>query len=286
MDYPPPDFIERISVMMEREKMCSLTSHDLFSETGLKPDMREIISRWYLEVSQEFGIALHTVAVAQNYFDRCVVKNNGGSVDLQLLALSCLVTASKFFDQRPISFVEARSIVENMYDQSALVATENRILELLDWKLNCVTSYETMSMFLSYDINKDELMSHANLFLIFSLSDSSFVGYTPTILGLASILCAFDNTGITPQFWTAWISQFMTLGPEVRECAKMMLDCMTRHSPPPSDEPAHSSAKDVDSRCESPVNVTDVLGAAVPNDEFSKALRTGEDQFFAISDFF
>ena len=99
-----------------------------------------------------------------------------------------------------------------MYDQSALVATENRILELLDWKLNCVTSYETMSMFLSYDINKDELMSHASLFLIFSLSNSSFVGYTPTVLGLASILCAFDNTGITPQFWTAWISQFMTLG--------------------------------------------------------------------------
>ena len=50
MDYPPPDFIERISVMMEREKMCSLTSHDLFSQSGLKPDMREIISRWYLEV--------------------------------------------------------------------------------------------------------------------------------------------------------------------------------------------------------------------------------------------
>lgn len=277
--------------MMTEEMKTTLSTHDLFAETGMKPEMREIINRWFLEVSQDFGIPYHTIAAAQNYFDRCVVKNKGGSVDLQLLALSCLTTASKFFEQRPINFGEAQSIVQNLYDQKALMATENRILQLLDWKLNCVTSYEAMAMFLSFDLNEEELISHAELFLLFSLSETSFVGYTPTTLGLASVICAFDNTGISSEYWLTWISKFLTLGPEVRHCADMMMKCMIRHSPPSSVAQADEKTAASSPRCESPANVTDVLSAVESESDLMNVFQddcnsSNSHSFFSVSDFF
>jgi hypothetical protein len=58
-----------------------------------------------LKVGNDFAIPEHTISVALNYFDRCIVENKGATLDLHLLAVTCLTVASKFFSRVPMTIV-------------------------------------------------------------------------------------------------------------------------------------------------------------------------------------
>lgn len=238
-----PDFVERVSIILSEERQDHVSAKILFSdETGLRFEWRDQIGQWLTQVAQQCAISYHTIAVALKYFDRCVVMNKGAAADLHLLALSCLSIASKFFDHQPLSMADVQAIVHHRYDKKAIVATEHRVLILLDWKLNCVTSYETMATFLQYFENNYDLFTRAELFLVFAISDSAFLDYLPSDLGLASILCAFKNAGVSSESWLNWVGSLVQISSSVFDCEKLLLSCLIKH--PPED------------RCESPDTVT------------------------------
>jgi hypothetical protein len=261
--------------MLADESLYVVPSTPLFStSTGMQPQWRETIAQWYIQIAQTYQVPNHTVAVALNYFDRCVLANKGASVDLHLLALTCLTIASKFFEPRPITIAEAQNIVQLRYDQKAIVATEQRVLQLLDWKLNSITSYEILTTLLLFDPNRDELTAHAELFLLISLSEGTFIDFPPSVLGMASILCAYDNAGLSPEAWVDWLSCMTALPAAVGPCVELMMSSMVRLAVPPPTPCENLEFSHKAARSCSPVNVSDI--AALHEEEPSTSFACFE----------
>lgn len=223
------DFAERLGAMAERELGNIVSQADLFSPSvGMQPEWRAKIGDWLVEMAHAVDIPYHTVAVALAYLDQVAVHSTGIRWDLQLLSLTCLFIASKFFQSKPLSAVEVALLSNGKYSTAHITETEKIVLECLQWKLNVVTPHEVMATLLTFEDNRDLLMAQAELFLVFTMTDLAFIGAPPSTLGAASILCAFEQTNLPFAGWLARLESagIVPVTDESRKLALMMLACV------------------------------------------------------------
>jgi hypothetical protein len=200
-------------------------------------------------------------------------------------------------------------VAQNNFSRNDIIATEQRVLDLLQWQLNCVTACEAAAVFVFSEDNREELLSHARVFLLIGVSESAFVGAKPSVVALSSILSAFDTMKLCPLQWVSKMGHLVEFSvsplsflllfncvygrsfcprsnstffqPEVSECHSLMAASIFQH------EPCTLPAPDVP--CESPANITDSFLMDVGDDDLFSACQDhqlGKDLGFTISDFF
>ena len=68
-------------------------------------DWRYRIVRWMLRAADEFAVSRETALIAMSYCDRFLLKKKIDRYLFQVVAVSCLFTATKLFEKRPIKMV-------------------------------------------------------------------------------------------------------------------------------------------------------------------------------------
>lgn len=74
---------------------------------GLLPAWRAQIVAWMFDVSSEFGLSRTCTLAAVQLLDRFLSKQQVRHSELQMLALTCVVVASKVHDVAPVRMVRA-----------------------------------------------------------------------------------------------------------------------------------------------------------------------------------
>ena len=114
--------IDNLSSLLEVEKRkycfstaeCNQYRLELNGAAGLEGsssnnvDWRYRIIRWMLRASDEFSVSRETALIAMSYCDRFLLMKKISRHLFQIVAISCLFTASKLFEKRPIKMVSWR----------------------------------------------------------------------------------------------------------------------------------------------------------------------------------
>ena len=144
-----------------------------------------------------------------NYFDRyctaLVAENQEQGIPrerVQLIAMTCLMLASKFFDRRTPSIEDMSKIAQHVYTPGEFRQLELEILDRLKWLLHVPLPHTFFSMLMRVvDVAESPTpekgkISSSNLqkwgFILIDLSgfEYDFLKYSPLVIAMAALLCS------------------------------------------------------------------------------------------------
>ena len=120
---------------------------------------------------EDFSLQTQTAGVAVSYFDRYVsmVGEKGlCKKSVQLLAITCVLIASKFSEIKMPGLDDLCEVAHNKYSKAELKAMELETLRVLKWELHAVTPHDALQQ-LSIATNLAEagkpFLDHAEFFI-------------------------------------------------------------------------------------------------------------------------
>jgi hypothetical protein len=111
-------------------------------QTDLSYFMRAILADWLIEVAVEYELENQTLFLCVGYVDRFLSRYPVDRAKLQLLGVSCMLLASKYWEARPPSVEELIYISDRTYSREQVLAMEGVLLTSLDFALCQVTPWE------------------------------------------------------------------------------------------------------------------------------------------------
>jgi hypothetical protein len=243
---------ERLVRMLSRERDC-LPRPDLIEAVqrdGMRPVWRSKVASWLLEFEEEFDITQDTIAAAVNYMDRYLSQVSTKRSLLQLLAISAILVASKLHEAFPLRVSELRELADGTYQESDIKLMELELLRVIQWQLHPVTPQAVMShlvLFVEDAATCCSVFEDAVTFLDVALPEYEFLTFHPSAQAAASILCAFETSGLAgAQEWRLRVRQYGVLdGLAVELCKQRMLAVFNSFCPqqPPLARADHDTAR-------------------------------------------
>lgn len=134
--------IDNLSSLLEVEKRkycfstadCNQYRLELNGAAGLEGsssnnvDWRYRIIRWMLRASDEFSVSRETALIAMSYCDRFLLMKKISRHLFQIVAISCLFTASKLFEKRPIKMASLMNYTQCKFDRDEVISIEGELL--------------------------------------------------------------------------------------------------------------------------------------------------------------
>lgn len=121
--------------------------------TPLDSSMVLIACDWILELMASFKFHRSTCHCALNYFQRAlhggILRNRNARQHLQLVAVACMLIASKVEEVGAPSVNQYVECTDNAYTIAQIVSMEREILTLLQWNLHPPTLMHWLSVFWS-----------------------------------------------------------------------------------------------------------------------------------------
>jgi hypothetical protein len=155
--------------------------------------MRGILVDWLVEVHYKFRLQSPTLWLCINLLDRYLEKKTLLRNKLQLLGVTCLFVACKFEEIYPPEVRDCVYITDNAYNRDEVLAMEQSVLSVLDYKLCVPTGYHFLTRYLNI-INANE----KTRFLAFyyaerNLQESLSFNHKPSELVSAALYAALQH---------------------------------------------------------------------------------------------
>ncbi|CAK4665845.1 hypothetical protein LEN26_014368 [Aphanomyces euteiches] len=106
---------------------------------GMKRSWRSQVYDWLVSIANTADFEPLTVALAINYLDRYLSVVSIKQSELELLALVCMLCASKFNEKDCLSVAEVGQMVDSKYTASQVAAVERALMKTLGWNLHVIT---------------------------------------------------------------------------------------------------------------------------------------------------
>jgi len=171
------------------------------SDCSLRREQREAVVIFNSEVAEDFGLHPQTAALAMNYFDRycssLVAEDHPIPKDrVQLLSMTCLLLASKFFDRHTPS-IEDMCRIAHVYELEEFRAQELDTLGRLEWLLHVPLPHNFLTMLLRITNAGTANMTKCSCLLIdLTAFEYEFLKYPPLVIAYAAFLCSARFEGI------------------------------------------------------------------------------------------
>lgn len=135
--------------MTERTELSTFNLSFMDEVQGdLSYPMRAILIDWLVEVCEEFSLQPQTFFLGIAYLDRFLSLVPIDRSQLQLLGVTSLLTASKFWEIYPPSVDDYIYIADNTYDRQEVLRMENSVLLTLEFRLAVPTPYDFLQQLL------------------------------------------------------------------------------------------------------------------------------------------
>lgn len=151
---------------------------------------RRKVAYWVFCFEDEFDVEIDTILLALSLFDR-VLSIVPIKIDhLQLLALSCVLCATKLKEVKPFDIKHLTKFVEGSYSIKDILEYEELITTTLDFKLESITSIQFLQVFLICyknmfnNVNFEVFADLATILLEYTFYETKYLKYKPSELAL------------------------------------------------------------------------------------------------------
>ncbi|KAL4446358.1 hypothetical protein ABPG77_003165 [Micractinium sp. CCAP 211/92] len=150
-----PDLAEMLSVLCEGESelqpIAGFLDHHgptVSAEHFLDASMRRTATSWLVEVASEFGLHQETLFLGVALLDRFLSSSRGvPRTQLQLVAVACMLIASKHEEEMHPSVLDFTNIADNCFVPGDLLRMEAIVLDCLSFRVNTPTAHTFLSMY-------------------------------------------------------------------------------------------------------------------------------------------
>ena len=189
--------------------------------------MRSILVDWLLEVSVEYGLQHHTLLLCVSYIDRFLSVRAIDRTRLQLLGVTALLVAAKYWEIRPPLIDDFLYISDHTYSRDEVVAMERTMLHELHWEIGGCTALD-FTRFLLWEMGHVEpLTEHmAHLLIDLWLLEQDSVGCRQAVVGGSCLVAAV--WAVSGERWLG-LSRVLRFGlRETELCVESMLRAWRR----------------------------------------------------------
>ncbi|RAL37687.1 hypothetical protein DM860_000381 [Cuscuta australis] len=198
-----PDLDESIAGLIndERNFVPGIDYAERLHSQSIDAAARGDSVNWILKVQQRYGFQPLTAYLAVNYFDRFIYARrlplkNGWPV--QLLSIACLSLAAKMEESLVPSLSQLQvEGVKYMFEPKTIRRMELHVLTVLDWRLRTITPFSFLPFF-AYKLDPTGtytgfFISKAIDLILSNIQEASFLGYWPSCIAAATMLCAAND---------------------------------------------------------------------------------------------
>mmetsp|Transcript_43459 Transcript_43459/g.105342 ORF Transcript_43459/g.105342 Transcript_43459/m.105342 type:complete len:436 (+) Transcript_43459:556-1863(+) len=188
-------------------------------DTRIDEYCREQIVEWSFRVVDYFRIDREVVAVSSSLLDRFLAVCHCDRSTFKLAATTTLHLAVKLLHPCKLAELGVLSdLSRGEFDMQDVAAMERHILESLEWKLHPPTPMAISTILLDHIFSEhslhltstdmDDLYDISSFFTELALCDYYFVGVTPSVTALASVVNALEgmfgpDNKVAPRILTA-----------------------------------------------------------------------------------
>lgn len=198
--YKDPVLIEDSRVfrnMLEIEEFyLAATNYFQMVQQEIKPNMRQIVTDWMLEVCIDQNCHVNVFLLSCNIMDRFLSQLRIKKSQFQLVAAATVFIASKLADPCPVTGSELVRYTDDTYSLSELLEMELLILSKLKWDLSAVTPYDFLEHLLRLlqeegpMLQEEQFKKNTERIIINCAKEFRFSMYTPSMLSSAAIATA------------------------------------------------------------------------------------------------
>jgi len=198
--YKDPVLVEDTRVfrnMLEIEEFyCAATNYFQMVQHEIRPNMRQIVTDWMLEVCFDQNCHANVFLLSTNIMDRFLSQLGIKKSQFQLVAAATVFIASKLVDPCPIPGSDLVRYTDDTYTLTELLEMELLILSKLKWDLSAVTPYDFLEHLLRLlqeedpVIQEEQFRKNTERIIINCAKEFRFSMYTPSMLSSAAIATA------------------------------------------------------------------------------------------------
>ncbi|XP_013134837.1 PREDICTED: G1/S-specific cyclin-D2-like [Papilio polytes] len=118
-------------------------------QIDIQPFMRKVVTTWMLEVCEEQQCEEQVFPLAVSYMDRFLSHRAISRQQLQLLAVTALLLASKFRQCHPLCVDLLCAYTDNSVYPNEVRQWEVMLLQRLNWQLSIATAFDFVDPFLA-----------------------------------------------------------------------------------------------------------------------------------------
>lgn len=162
-------------------------------QTDIEPYMRKVVTTWMLEVCEEQSIEDQVLPLAVNYMDRflctCRIKRS----QLQLLAATCLLLASKIRCCNSFQLDLLSAYTDYSVTPENITSWEILVLSKLQWNLAAVTGFDYIDQLIersTWGQDSPYLRRHAHTLVSICYTEPSLIQTTPSLIAAACVCSA------------------------------------------------------------------------------------------------
>ena len=152
---------------------------------------RTVVIEWLSYIAHFFSQSNETLFLSINIMDRYISKKRISLNIYQLVAISSYLIASKYEDTNSPSISDLIYISKNIYTHNDIIAMEKDILNILNFDIFSVSSYQFFSFFyLVSNLNNKILFCLGHLILEICLLNIEIMSCDKSLLAIGSLIIA------------------------------------------------------------------------------------------------
>ncbi|KAJ2950530.1 hypothetical protein O0L34_g8773 [Tuta absoluta] len=162
-------------------------------QIDIQPFMRKVVTTWMLEVCEEQQCEEQVFPLAVSYMDRFLASRAISRQQLQLLAVTAMLLASKFRQCHPLSVDLLCAYTDNSVHPDEVRQWEVMLLQRLNWQLSIATAFDFVEPFLArvpWGRTNPLVRTHALTLTSVCYTETEFLLVPPSLIAVACITAA------------------------------------------------------------------------------------------------
>ncbi|XP_026491511.2 G1/S-specific cyclin-D2-like [Vanessa tameamea] len=162
-------------------------------QIDIQPFMRKVVTTWMLEVCEEQQCEEQVFPLAVSYMDRLLAQRAISRQQLQLLAVTALLLASKFRQCHPLSVDLLCAYTDNSVFPHEVRQWEVMLLQRLNWQLSIATAFDFVEPLLArvpWGRSNPLVRTHALTLISVCYTETEFLLVPPSLIAVACITAA------------------------------------------------------------------------------------------------
>lgn len=217
-------------------------------QSDLSFAMRSILIDWLIEVCEEYNLSTQTLYLGVAYIDRFLSQHPIERSKLQLIGVTAVFVAAKYWEIRPPMVEDFVYISDNTYNRDQIIAMERILLNTLQFNLASATCWDFHRRYVCSVRLGTIIELFSDMCMELLVCDAVYVTFKPSIIAAASLLYATHT--VNGEEWSEALALTTRYqASELTECATAMrqLHCKQFNAFNKHAQPRSSDGKENDS---------------------------------------
>lgn len=162
----------------------------------LSPTMRMIVIDWLVEVHSKFRLDPATLHLCVHILDRYLSLQEVSRNQLQLVAVTSLLLASKYEEIYPPMIKDCVYVTDRAYSREDILEMESEILNKLKFNISEPTGYPFLRRFLFITGATPLMETAAHYYMDRMLQEPEYLQHRPSLFAASAVCLAINNDDI------------------------------------------------------------------------------------------